>query len=181
MLSYLEAVHIGVRGIVTDYVTGAPLWAKVAVADNTHPVFTDPDVGDYHRMLLPRTYTLTFTAPGHADKTVESVVVDAGDAVRLDVQLLSSGDTDRDGIPDVVEGIGDPDGDGIPNLLDLDSDGDGFDDSVEQFLAHTDPYDADSHPSEPLPLASWTAPLLFALFIGLAIRTQRRGKSATRP
>ncbi len=45
--------------------------------------------------------------------------------------IITSGDTDRDGISDIIEGIDDFDGDGIPNLLDLDSDNDGISDSVE--------------------------------------------------
>ena len=90
MLSYLEAVHVGVRGIVTDSLTGEPLWARVTVEGNAHPVFTDPDAGDYHRMLQPGAYTLTFAAPEHADKTIEGIVVGSEAATRLDVQLTSS-------------------------------------------------------------------------------------------
>ncbi|HCO93016.1 MAG TPA: hypothetical protein DIU00_03545 [Phycisphaerales bacterium] len=65
MLSFLEAVHIGVRGIITDRASGEPLWAEVLVEGNSQPVFTDPDVGDYHRMLLPGTYDLVFHVPGY--------------------------------------------------------------------------------------------------------------------
>ncbi|MBN2309401.1 MAG: carboxypeptidase regulatory-like domain-containing protein [Candidatus Hydrogenedentes bacterium] len=106
MLSYLEAVHIGVRGLVTSAYSGAPLWAKVTVHDNAHHVFTDADVGDYHRMLLPGTYTLTFTADGHYPATVEDVVVVDGAATRLDVALTPlpySADVDGDGDVDSVD------------------------------------------------------------------------------
>lgn len=41
------------------------------------------------------------------------------------------GDSDNDGIPDVVEGSGDPDDDGLPNYLDTDSDGDFIADRIE--------------------------------------------------
>jgi len=87
MLAYLEAVHIGVRGVVTDVENGEPLWAKVTVVGNSHPVFTDPDVGDYHRMLLPGTYTLVVSAPGYFSQTIQNVDVGVGEAVRVDVQL----------------------------------------------------------------------------------------------
>jgi len=97
MLSYLEAVHMGVRGVVTDRDTGAPLWAEVTVADNAQPVFTDPDVGDYHRMLLPGTYNLDFSAPGHITRTVPGVVVSDGAAARVDVALADP-DIDNDGV-----------------------------------------------------------------------------------
>lgn len=87
MLSYLEAVHIGVRGVVTATNSGLPLSAKVSVAGNAHHVFTDPDVGDYHRMLLPGTYSLTFTAPGYAPRTVSNISVAASPATRVDITL----------------------------------------------------------------------------------------------
>jgi hypothetical protein len=87
MLSYAEAVHIGVRGIVTDRATGKPVWAEVRVEGNSHPVFTDADVGDYHRMLLPGVYNLTFNAPGYAQKLVENVAVTHGPATRVDIEL----------------------------------------------------------------------------------------------
>ena len=99
MLSYLEAVHIGVRGIVTDSVTSVPLWAKVTVANNTQPVFSDPAVGDYHRMLLPGTYTLTFAAYGYKPQTIANVSVSGNTATRVDIALVhaGSGPTDING------------------------------------------------------------------------------------
>jgi len=87
MMVYLESVHIGARGIVTDASTGAPVYAKVTVAGNAQPVFTDPDVGDYHRLLLPGTYSLTFSAPGYTSQTVTDVTVAEGPATRVDVAL----------------------------------------------------------------------------------------------
>lgn len=87
MLSYLEAVHIGVRGLVSSADTGAPLWARVSVAGNAQPVFTDPGVGDYHRLLLPGTYSLTYSALEHACTTVRDITVSGGEATRVDVQL----------------------------------------------------------------------------------------------
>jgi len=87
MLSFLEAVHIGVRGVVTATDTGQPLSAKVSVAGNAHHVFTDPDIGDYHRMLLPGTYSLTFTAPGYVPGTVSNIAVAATPATRVDITL----------------------------------------------------------------------------------------------
>jgi hypothetical protein len=45
-------------------------------------------VGDYHRLLVPGSYTLTFSAPGYQSKQFSGVVVADGDATRLDVQLV---------------------------------------------------------------------------------------------
>src|SRR5262249_16614270 len=86
MLEYLESANWGVRGIVTG-AGGAPLAAKITLIspapspapDSSHPathsVFTDPDVGDYHRMLLPGTYTLKFEAAGYQTQTISNIVV----------------------------------------------------------------------------------------------------------
>lgn len=102
MLAYLEAVHIGVRGTVTDGATGLPVYAEVRVEGNAQPVFTDPDVGDYHRMLLPGTYTLTYAAPRYAARTVKDVVVNADEATRVDVEL-TQGDVNHDGVIDALD------------------------------------------------------------------------------
>lgn len=87
MLSYIQTCLIGVRGIVTDAATGEPLAAAVTVVGRDHDVFTDPDVGDYHRMLMPGTYDLAFEAEGYDTLVVSDVVVESGDATRLDVAL----------------------------------------------------------------------------------------------
>jgi hypothetical protein len=88
MLSFLEAVHIGIRGLITDKATGEPLWAEVWVEGNDQPVFSDPDVGDYQRMLLPGTYNLIFNAPGYVPYSVKNITVEDGQAVRVDIELI---------------------------------------------------------------------------------------------
>jgi len=87
MLAYLESAHIGVRGIVTDAETGAPVYAQVRVEGNSQPAFTDPDVGDYHRMLLPGAYTIVVSAPGYRTRRIEGVVVGEGPAVVVDAEM----------------------------------------------------------------------------------------------
>ena len=102
MLAYLESAHMGVRGLVTDSSDGAPVWAQVEVVGNSHPVFTDPDVGDYHRMLLPGAYTLRYYAPAYVPETVEDIVVADGPATRADVSLINA-DVDDDGAATAVD------------------------------------------------------------------------------
>ncbi|MCP3905802.1 MAG: hypothetical protein GY715_19415 [Planctomycetes bacterium] len=99
MLAYMETVLIGVRGLVTDTLTGAPLDAVVTVIGRDHEVFTDPEVGDYHRMLLPGTYDLRFESDGYESLDVNDVVVATGPATRLDVALAQpcAADVDGDG------------------------------------------------------------------------------------
>jgi hypothetical protein len=139
MLSFLEAVHIGVRGLITDRGSGEPLWAEVWVAGNSQPVFTDPDIGDYHRMLLPGTYDLIFNVPGYVPRSVRNVTVSEDFAVRIDIELIpkqASPDFNGDGKVDIkdllilIEHWGQeepsvdiaplPNGDGIVDSKDLD-------------------------------------------------------------
>ncbi|MCC6144838.1 MAG: DUF2817 domain-containing protein [Candidatus Hydrogenedentes bacterium] len=96
MLSYMEAVHDGARGLVLDRATNAPLYAQVLVEGNTQPVFTDPDVGDYYRLLLPGAYNLDISAPGYFTWREDGVVVPQDGYVRADVSL-TDGDFNGDG------------------------------------------------------------------------------------
>ncbi|MGC8737227.1 MAG: M14 family zinc carboxypeptidase [Candidatus Hydrogenedens sp.] len=96
MLSYLECVLRGIRGLVYDRNTGDPVWTKVLVQGNTQPVFSHPRVGNYHRLLLPGTYNLAFTAPGYIPYRVNGIEVVDGWATRRDIPL-SDGDINSDG------------------------------------------------------------------------------------
>jgi len=87
MIGYVEQVHRGVRGIVTDAGSGEPLFAEVRVVGNSQITFSDPDVGDYYRLLVPGTYDLIFSALTYNTVVVEDVVVGDPDATVLDVQL----------------------------------------------------------------------------------------------
>jgi carboxypeptidase D len=87
MLSLLVAAGKGVQGVVRDGDSGEPLQAIVNVLEIDWPVFTDPVVGDYHKFLLPGTYTLHVSAPGHKTRTIEGVIVTDGPATQVDVTL----------------------------------------------------------------------------------------------
>jgi uncharacterized membrane protein len=87
MLWWMERSLTGARGRVYDVVTGAPLDATVDVVQIGKIVQTDPDVGDYHRLLLPGTYTLHCHAEGYLDQFWPVTVVD-GPATVQDCALL---------------------------------------------------------------------------------------------
>jgi hypothetical protein len=91
ILAFLDAARWGVHGVVTDAVTGEPLRARVTVAGNGWPAFTDPAVGDYHKPLLAGTYDLTISSNGHQDLVVPGVVVPSGGGVRVNAALLPGG------------------------------------------------------------------------------------------
>ncbi len=89
-LTYMQNALYGIHGVVTDAVSGLPVAATIWVlshdADSSR-VFTDPDVGDYHRMIAPGTYNLRFSAAGYIPDTVYGVVVTANQATTVNVQL----------------------------------------------------------------------------------------------
>jgi len=91
MLAYMELCLTGVRGLVTDIQTGLPLAATVQAVGINHDVYADPDVGDYHRMLLPGTYSLEFSAPGYVTQVVSGISVGSGEATVVDVALVAEG------------------------------------------------------------------------------------------
>ncbi|MBN2226674.1 MAG: succinylglutamate desuccinylase/aspartoacylase family protein [candidate division Zixibacteria bacterium] len=90
MFNYLEMALYGVRGIVTDQSTGDPLYALIEVIGHdkdSSQVVTDPDIGNYHRMIEAGTWDLVYSAPGYYPDTVTNVVVTDYNTVVVDIQL----------------------------------------------------------------------------------------------
>ena len=90
-LLYMEECLYGVRGIVTDS-SGNPIEAILHIEDhdmyNTE-VFTDSQVGDYHRMIYPGTYDFRFSSFGYETVTFTDVTANHHDITFLDVTMLS--------------------------------------------------------------------------------------------
>jgi len=86
MLALIEHSGYGIEGTITDAVTGQPVKAAVWVGDN-YPTFTDGDAGDYHKYMVPGTYSLRFTANGYDPITINNVTVNALQSTITDVQL----------------------------------------------------------------------------------------------
>ncbi len=91
MITLLQHTDEGIRGIITDADTGEPLEATVTVQEIGYPWYNDPAVGDYHRMLLPGTYTVTYSSPGHVDTTISGITVSDTGATKIDVALRPGG------------------------------------------------------------------------------------------
>ena len=84
MLSFLFQ---GVAGVVTDDETGDPLFARIEVTPTGAPIFTDPDVGDFHRILLPGTYDIRAVSAGYRPQQIAGVVVEADQVTPVDFAL----------------------------------------------------------------------------------------------
>ncbi len=87
MLYFIEQTRIGVEGFVTDAANGDPLKATIETLEIGKNIRSEPQDGFYHRMLLPGTYTLRFSAPGYITNTQTGVVVVAGTTTHLNVPL----------------------------------------------------------------------------------------------
>jgi len=79
LISFISESLFGIKGTVTDSI-GTPLKAMIFVKnhdsiDDSSMVFTDPDIGDYHRFLEPGAYDLIASANGYKNDTVENLIV----------------------------------------------------------------------------------------------------------
>jgi len=98
MLWYMNRVlGTGVKGIVTDGITGLPLAATVTVNGIGLPIESDLEVGDYHRLLNAGTYQIVYTRTGYEEYVAQNVVVVNGQMTVCNVQLYPVGS----GAPDV--------------------------------------------------------------------------------
>ncbi len=90
-LNHIEESLYGVRGIVTDSVTGAPLKAKVFISghdiDSSY-LYSRLPVGDYHRYLPAGNFSITYSCPGYYPKTLSAVNSTYHQTNIKDVQLV---------------------------------------------------------------------------------------------
>ncbi|XP_068602009.1 carboxypeptidase D [Brachionichthys hirsutus] len=87
LLSYMEKVHIGVRGYVREAVNGTGLSEASIVVAGVHHNLSTGKYGEYYRLLLPGSYNITAVAPGYASQMVHSVSVLEHQATELNFTL----------------------------------------------------------------------------------------------
>ncbi len=95
-LHFIKAARYGINGVVTDAATGLPLDAKITVTGNAQPVFTDPEHGDYYKLLDTGIYDLVVETDGYVTDTITGVATVWGVPTVLDVAL----DLDLSDVPD---------------------------------------------------------------------------------
>ncbi|OQX72209.1 MAG: hypothetical protein B6D61_14650, partial [Bacteroidetes bacterium 4484_249] len=83
MITMIEYSGYGLQGTVTDANTGEPVTGVVFI-NNYFPTFTDPTAGDYHKYVLPGTYSITIVANGYETQTIDNVVVTSNNATTTD-------------------------------------------------------------------------------------------------
>ncbi|KAK3865556.1 hypothetical protein Pcinc_028850 [Petrolisthes cinctipes] len=86
MLSYMEQVHMGAKGVVQDADTGEGVaGVQVAVEGINYNVTTSAS-GEYWRLLLPGTYTLVVKGYGY-EPVRQKVEVTSGKVTRTDLRI----------------------------------------------------------------------------------------------
>ena len=91
--NFMEQSLYGLRGIISDSITGMPLKAKVEIInhdiDSSH-VFSSLPVGNYHRYLYQGNYQFTFSKDGYHSKNINTSILN-NNTTLLDVQLVPIG------------------------------------------------------------------------------------------
>jgi len=80
MLYMISKAGQGIHGIVTDSVTGQPLYAQIWVMPRNWLSYSSPVNGDFHRFYLPGTYSLIVRCPGYKVDTVPVIVPNTTDS-----------------------------------------------------------------------------------------------------
>ncbi|RLC51810.1 MAG: hypothetical protein DRI23_04240 [Candidatus Cloacimonadota bacterium] len=89
LLLYMEESLYGLHGIVTNEL-GEPLDARIFVLehDDRHTeVYTDPELGDYHRLLAGGSYDIEYSSYGYRTSITEDLLIVDGETTNLDVVL----------------------------------------------------------------------------------------------
>lgn len=79
LVSYMEQVHNGVAGFVRDTAGNGIPKAVIEVGGRNHPVMSAMD-GDYWRLLVPGTYSISVAREGYQTALAEVTVPDFGSA-----------------------------------------------------------------------------------------------------
>ena len=81
MFWYMFSAHRGIYGTVTDLATGEFLSAEIEIEGIDKIYYTDPDHGDYYRVLKPGVYNMTVSAEGYKPATITGIEVTDGTGV----------------------------------------------------------------------------------------------------
>jgi len=89
LMDVCERAGWGMEGVVKDSSTGIPLYARIEFNNPDRiDIYTDPNLGDFHKMIGPGTYDVRVSANGYAPKTITNVTVPSTGSVSLGDILL---------------------------------------------------------------------------------------------
>jgi hypothetical protein len=91
LLAWLSFALQGVKGVVTDQITGKPIASTVAIADHDDAksvVISDSTTGIFYRLLLPGSYTFKIYATGYDTCTIGPIAVYSNQYTYLQANLV---------------------------------------------------------------------------------------------
>ncbi|MBE9510414.1 MAG: T9SS type A sorting domain-containing protein, partial [Bacteroidetes bacterium] len=93
-LNYISQALYGIRGEVTDSITGQPLKAEVWINEHdqdSSQVFSDSLSGKFVRLLNEGKYNLMITSDGYEEKRIDSISVENYQTTYTQIQLVPIG------------------------------------------------------------------------------------------
>ena len=87
LITYIQEVHKGVKGIVTD-IYGVPIANAEVTLESQSGVITTTSEGEYWRLLAPGNYVLSVEAPGYSTN-YSAVSVGPAQAVQMNFTLIN--------------------------------------------------------------------------------------------
>ncbi|XP_077510446.1 carboxypeptidase D-like isoform X2 [Amblyomma americanum] len=88
LLSYMEQVHMGVKGVVKEFGTGKAIPKATVTVQGIQHNITTTDRGEFWRLLVPGNYALQVSSPGYESTVRRNVTVMTGAATWVDVILM---------------------------------------------------------------------------------------------
>ena len=89
-LNYIEQINYGIRGIITDSITGDPIEAEVYIDGHdidSSWVYSSLPIGNYYRPIYAGTYEITYSAQGYFPKTKSNVIAFNRNTTYVHIQL----------------------------------------------------------------------------------------------
>ena len=79
----------GLEGVVKDSITDTLLYARIEILTPERIcIYTDPNLGDFHKMIQAGTYNIKISANGYIPKAINNVVVPSTGSINLgDIKL----------------------------------------------------------------------------------------------
>jgi hypothetical protein len=92
LIGYMQQIHPGIHGKVTDAATGEPLKAMIEIPGHdrdSSQVFSSAETGEFYRLLPAGNYTFTITSPGYSSQNIEFSLI-ANETKEMTINLLPS-------------------------------------------------------------------------------------------
>lgn len=90
LLSYMQQVHRGIKGVVRDATNNAPLQDVIVHVVGRQHNITTSSYGDYYRILLPGFYEIMFEKAGYKTDKISATILE-GVPVIGNIKLLPEG------------------------------------------------------------------------------------------